>query len=42
MFLNVEAERYLLNDIDSWVVGIHQYLCVRSEKKDEFFKIYLN
>ena len=38
VFLNVEAERYLLNDIDSWVVGIHQYLCAQSGNEKEFFQ----
>ena len=38
VFLNVEAQRYMLNDIDPWVVGIHQYLCAQSEKKEEFFQ----
>lgn len=42
VFLNVEAERYLLNDIDSWVVGIHQYLCAQSGKEKEFFQKLFN
>ena len=37
VFMNVEAENYLLNDIDSWVVGIHQYLCGHNKNKDQFF-----
>lgn len=37
VFMNVEAENYLLNDIDSWVVGIHQYLCGQNKNKDQFF-----
>lgn len=36
VFMNVEAENYLLNDIDSWVVGIHQYLCGQNKNKDQF------
>lgn len=42
VFLNVEAERYLLNDIDSWVIGIHQYLCAQSGKEAEFFQDLFN
>ena len=30
VFMNVEAENYLLNDIDSWVVGIN--ICVDTIK----------
>ncbi len=38
VFLNVDAEEYILNDIDSWVIGIHKYLCEHKDKEDEFFQ----
>lgn len=38
VFLNVEAERFLLNDLDGEVIGLHRYLCERAEDKEQFFK----
>lgn len=38
VFLNVMADKYLLNDIDEHVIQLHQYLCAQSEKEDAFFE----
>ena len=38
VFLNVEAEKYLLNDIDQNVISIHQMLCSYSYRQNEFFE----
>lgn len=36
--LNVNAESFLLNDIDRYVISIHKYLCSYANKEDSFFK----
>ena len=41
VFLNVEAEKYLLNDIDQNVISIHQMLCSYSYRQNEFFESLL-
>lgn len=38
VFLNVEAERYALNDIDKEVIGLHQFLCEQANSSEKFFK----
>jgi len=38
VFLNVEAESYLLNDIDTNVINIHKYLIKSSINPELFFK----
>ena len=38
VFLNVNADKYLLNDIDSYVISIHRLLCSYSKDRDKFFK----
>ena len=38
VFLNVEAKKYLLNDIDKNVYLLHKFLIMHSEKPDIFFK----
>lgn len=38
VFLNVKARRYVLNDIDTNVVGLHKFLISQSRKEAVFFK----
>ena len=38
VFLNVNANEYLLNDIDANVINIHQFLIEQSENPTDFFK----
>lgn len=38
VFLNVQANEYLLNDIDSNVINIHKFLVEQSENPDLFFE----
>ncbi len=37
VFLNVEAGKYMLNDLDANVIGIHKYLCTQVGHEDEFY-----
>ena len=37
VFLNVKADEYLLNDIDSHVIQIHKYLCEQAYSEYAFF-----
>lgn len=37
VFLNVNANRYFLNDIDKHLISIHQLLLTSAEKTDRFF-----
>ncbi|MFA5315813.1 MAG: Dam family site-specific DNA-(adenine-N6)-methyltransferase [Dehalococcoidales bacterium] len=37
VFLNVKARKYILNDIDSNLIGIHRYLVERSKKAAGFY-----
>lgn len=39
VYLNVNAETYLLNDIDSNVIDIHKFLCSFVEKENEFYEL---
>ena len=38
VFLNVNANEYLLNDIDANVINIHQFLIEQSENPTDFFE----
>lgn len=38
VFMNVEAEHFLLNDIDTNVISIHRMLCGYIGRKDDFYK----
>lgn len=37
VFMNVDADEYLLNDLDREVIGIHKYLCARANNEQRFF-----
>lgn len=37
VMMNVDANGYMLNDIDSYVIAIHRMLCSYIEHKDDFF-----
>lgn len=39
VYLNVKADRYLLNDIDKNVIGIHKFLCSFIGKENEFYDL---
>ena len=39
VFLNIKADEYILNDIDSYVVDIHKFLCSHIGKEDDFFNL---
>ena len=38
VFMNVEAEEYLLNDLNKWIIKIHQMLNSYCGREDEFFE----
>ncbi len=38
VFMNVDAEGFLLNDIDSNVISIHRMLCSYAGRKEEFYE----
>jgi len=38
VFLNVEAKKYFLNDIDKHLVNIHKFLVSRAKDSEKFFK----
>ncbi|MDA3839887.1 MAG: Dam family site-specific DNA-(adenine-N6)-methyltransferase [Patescibacteria group bacterium] len=38
VFLNIEAKKYYLNDIDKNLMGIHKFLIESSKNPDKFFK----
>lgn len=38
VFLNVEAESYLLNDLDKNIIDIHQFLCSQNKDETHFFE----
>ncbi|MCS6794610.1 MAG: Dam family site-specific DNA-(adenine-N6)-methyltransferase [Raineya sp.] len=38
VFLNVEAQKFLLNDIDSYIIALHQFLCSQAENPQFFFE----
>ena len=39
VFLNVKANEYLLNDIDSYVINIHKFLTSYIGKEEDFFNL---
>lgn len=42
VFLNVNAERFVLNDIDSNMINLHDYLCACSSNPNLFFEQITN
>ena len=36
VFMNAEAEQFCLNDIDSYIIGLHKYLCKAANRKKAF------
>lgn len=38
VFMNIDAEGFLLNDIDSNVISIHRMLCSYAGRKEEFYE----
>lgn len=38
VFMNVEAEEYLLNDLNKWIIKIHQMLNSYCGREDEFYE----
>ena len=39
VFLNINANEYFLNDIDTHVIELHKFLCSYADRTDEFFNI---
>ena len=39
VFLNINANEYLLNDIDSYVIDIHKFLSSYIDKEEDFFNL---
>jgi DNA adenine methylase len=37
VFMNVDAKKYLLNDIDRNIIALHKMLCSYVDRKEEFF-----
>lgn len=37
VFLNIEASKYLLNDIDKYIYKLHKYLYLQASNTDDFF-----
>lgn len=37
VFMNTGAEQFYLNDIDSYIIGLHKYLCKAANKQTSFF-----
>ncbi|MBR1763115.1 MAG: DNA adenine methylase [Eubacterium sp.] len=37
VFLNTEANQYLLNDIDTYMINLHKFLMSNAENQDEFW-----
>ncbi len=42
VFMNIKAESYLLNDIDSYVISLHKHLCKNSNNEFNFFNHLYN
>lgn len=42
VFMNVDANEFLLNDIDSFVIVIHKMLCSYVDREEEFFKEFFD
>ena len=38
VFLNIQAQSYCFNDINSWVIQLHQFLSQHSENSEGFFQ----
>ena len=38
VFMNVEAEKFFLNDLDYYVIKLHKFLCANKNKQNAFFK----
>ena len=36
VFMNTEAEQFYLNDVDSYIIGLHKYLCKAANKINSF------
>jgi DNA adenine methylase len=39
VYLNVEANEFLLNDIDNYVIDIHKFLCSHTGENSEFYDL---
>ena len=37
VFMNTVAEQYFLNDIDSYIICLHKYLCKAANRQSSFF-----
>lgn len=37
-FMNVEAEQYILNDIDRYIIQLHRFLCSKAQDKEQFIE----
>lgn len=37
VFMNTVAKKFYLNDIDSYIIGLHKYLCKAANKQNIFF-----
>lgn len=37
VFMNTVAKQFFLNDIDSYIIGLHKYLCKAANRKKAFF-----
>ncbi len=42
VFLNVDANEYILNDIDSNVINLHKFLCSQNKRPDVFFENFFD
>lgn len=37
-FLNLEAENYYLNDLNNWIIKLHEFFLFQTKNKDEFLR----
>ena len=42
VFMNVDANEFLLNDIDSFVIAIHKMLCSYVDREEDFFNEFFD
>lgn len=42
VFMNVEAERFILNDLDSYVIKLHKFLFSNKNKQKKFFHTFFD
>ena len=42
VFMNTEADEFILNDINSDVISLHKMLCKYATKRDRFFKDFMS